>query len=990
MRHHPFFRRAGALLLTLAMSLSLALPVSALDDPDDPGDVVDVDPPADVAVTGITLSSATLLLSVGGTATLTAAVSPDSVADKTVIWTSDDASDTVATVDATGLITAKAPGEITVTATAKADESRFASCKVTVSGLRLTDRNGDPVPTLTLDTSQDYDLNYLRFGEAQDSSSILWTSSNSAVVSVSGGRLYSRAEGTATITASAGNYSDQCIVTVREDPRKIVTRSLTAGESLSFSALRTEFSSMCTALTPSQAALSYLSNLSVATGQGVLYYGYVSPADPGVGVGATERYYLSPSASGQRGLNDITFLPASGFEGTATVRFTGYNTEGESFSGQLRLTMADSDNIGYATAQGTAVPFSAADFSAVCLERGGRELSYVTFTLPAASYGTLYYNYITPSQYAERVVAGSAYYRTRSPYLDQVSFLPADGYTGTVQIAYRAVDTAGNAYTGKVVVTVSNSSLGSGNVAYSGYRDESIQFAAADFSTACQSAIGETLSYVCFDLPASGQGTLYSKYGTSSSAAVSGSTRYYRTSLSNISFLPASGADDVVTISFTAYGTSGGAYDGQVRITLLGNTSRTVQIVYLCLNTETRTFSSGDFNTACRAAHGSSLNSLQFDTLPSTAQGTLYYNYSSASNPGTKVTTTVSYYRTGSSRLLDNVTFVPASGYQGTVTIPFTCKTISGDSYQGQVTVQVSSPVAETLQYYTTSLPLTLSASDLQRVCAGKTGRNLVRLFFTSLPDTASGRLYAGYTGLGTGIEVTTGTSYYDGGYPSLDQLVFVPKAGFSGQATLTYTGVDSSGASYTGTVLITVTPGTVSTRFYDMGSYSWAVPAVDFLAQSGVVNGVTSNQFCPGQPISRGAFVTMVCRAFQFPASTAAGSFPDVVSGSYYAQSVATAKALGIVVGSNGQFLPGQPLTRQAAFVMLYRAMVAAGRAPAVSPASLSAFSDANQVSDYARDAVSVMVQLGVVKGSGGQLRPTAAISRAEMAVVLYRVLTL
>jgi hypothetical protein len=94
--------------------------------------------------------------------------------------------------------------------------------------------------------------------------------------------------------------------------------------------------------------------------------------------------------------------------------------------------------------------------------------------------------------------------------------------------------------------------------------------------------------------------------------------------------------------------------------------------------------------------------------------------------------------------------------------------------------------------------------------------------------------------------------------------------------------------------------------------------------------------------------------------------------------------------VGSNGQFLPGQPLTRQAAFVMLYRAMVAAGRAPAVSPASLSAFSDANQVSDYARDAVSVMVQLGVVKGSGGQLRPTAAISRAEMAVVLYRVLTL
>jgi hypothetical protein len=306
------------------------------------------------------------------------------------------------------------------------------------------------------------------------------------------------------------------------------------------------------------------------------------------------------------------------------------------------------------------------------------------------------------------------------------------------------------------------------------------------------------------------------------------------------------------------------------------------------------------------------------------------------------------------------------------------------------VTIQVSDPVAETLQYRGSSLPITVSLTDLRNICTSKTGNSLSYISFTILPSTDCGRLYVGYNGLNSGTQVTTGTSYYAVGSPNLRQLVFVPKAGFQGQTTIYYTGVDTRGGTYSGTISISVTPSSVSSRFSDMAQYPSAIPSVEFLYQNGVVNGVTSSLYSPASPITRAAFVTMLCRAFQFE-SAGTTSFPDVPSDSYYAQSVAAAKALGIVTGSNGLFLPDRQLTRQEAMTMLYRAMLAKGQTLPVSQSVLSAFSDADQVYPYARDAVSAMVQLGVVQGySSGKLAPRNSITRAEMAVILHRVLTL
>ena len=82
-----------------------------------------------VSVTGVSLNKSSLTLETGGTAVLTATVTPADAADKNVTWSSSDT--TVATV-ADGVVTAVAAGTATITVTT-ADGGKTATCTVTVT-----------------------------------------------------------------------------------------------------------------------------------------------------------------------------------------------------------------------------------------------------------------------------------------------------------------------------------------------------------------------------------------------------------------------------------------------------------------------------------------------------------------------------------------------------------------------------------------------------------------------------------------------------------------------------------------------------------------------------------------------------------------------------------------------------------------------------------------------------------------------------------------
>ena len=96
-----------------------------------------VTPPGPVEkVTGVEVDHESLSLQVGQTSQLNASVKPISLDDRSVTWSSDHQD--IASVDASGMVTAHATGTAHIRATANADTTKFAECEVTVTPEMVT------------------------------------------------------------------------------------------------------------------------------------------------------------------------------------------------------------------------------------------------------------------------------------------------------------------------------------------------------------------------------------------------------------------------------------------------------------------------------------------------------------------------------------------------------------------------------------------------------------------------------------------------------------------------------------------------------------------------------------------------------------------------------------------------------------------------------------------------------------------------------------
>ena len=913
-------------------------------------------------------------------------------------------------------ITAVAPGETYITADLNGLEGQprlnQLRCRVTVSGIVLTDKNDnrlddklDTTPLeLTMGTSENVIVT--TYGDAKNTSKIDWYSEDNNVVSVANGRLTPRSPGKSRITVMRGNYSVSFNVTVVEDTSRliVVDNSIRAGAPYSLQGVRRDLYYLCgdvlyDEVTGDTQTLSYITSLSVTPEQGILYLGYISEADTGSGVSMSQRFYYSSGSSDDYRIGDLTFVPRSSFSGTAEISFTAVSNEGGSFSGVIRLTVDAMEDVSYTTGSGQNVFFLGSDFNTVCRARTGRELASVTFTLPESSRGTLYYNYTTGGQYLEKVEAGKSYRRVGNPNLDSVSFLPPEGFSGSVRISYRGLDTAGSSFNGYVTIDVTN--LGNGgdaDVVFTGRAGREVSFAASRFNTACRNATGETLDYVQFDLPLTSEGTLYYNRGSSSEARVRENTRYYRNStpsIGNISFVPAQNAPQHVRILFSGRSTEGTTFSGTVLIdyggtTASGGTQHTAR--YSVYSGRAVQFEAADFNSACLDATGGTLNYVRFD-LPPVTQGLLCYNYGSTTAIN-RVSSSTRYYRSGSGNdRLDRVWFLADSGYVGTVSISYTGYSASGESFTGTVTVQVNSITPPEVSFSGTgSQAISLVPSQIRYACNSVMNSELSYIRFTGLPSSSAGKLYRDYTGFDTGTQVVTGTQYYVSGTPGIDQLSFVPRGGFTGTATATYTGVSTSGEEVNGRISFVVSSSGGSGYFSDMGAYSWAAAAVDYMQQNGVISGIGNGQYGPGLNIRRCDFVVMLCRAYGFDDGGNTYAFADVPSDSYYAWAVSAAARRGIVSGDGTNFFPDSQLTRQDAMVIIKNTLQSAGwNLSSGSISELSYFGDGGTVAPYAQEAVATLVRLGAVNGdTNGNLRPWDPVNRAEAAVMLHFVMTM
>ena len=918
----------------------------------------------------------------------------------------------------TALVTVAGAGraKLVVTSGAAKGECVVEIPGITLQGNTMTIQDGK----ITLREGDVEQLVTRRWGSAADvGGNIVWTSSDPSVVDAYNGRLTARTPGTVKVTASLNGYEDaEVTVTVREDVSGLiqVRQQITAGSSVNLATASAtvldpetngvKFSGTISSVLNSIAqyntgsALSYISNLAVDTDKGILHDNHRSEADTGAGVGSMDRYYLSGNtALGRYPLSDLSFVARNTFSGTADISYTGCTVDNQFFSGTIRVTVAAAGDVFYTAVAGQPLTFQADDFNRICQARqGGRSLSYVTFTLPQASWGQLYYDYNGPTHPGQTVTSGTQYYRSHTPSLDRVSFVPSATCPSSVAIAYRGMDANGGSYSGVVTISVTKQNGGdsSSDVRFSGVRGERVAFSAGAFNIACYNTIGEQLSYVRFGaLPASNEGTLYTNYWALGSygGVVNADTNYYSTGapgLGTISFVSTLTAPDQLTIPYTGYGVNGTVYTGMVYIEL--SEVNQTGIRYNVTSGKTVSFNVTDFNNACINATGASLNYVRFSVTPTSAQGYLRYRYTNGSSYST-VSTSTQCYRVSpnswsSTALIGNVYFQAGASYVGTVTLPYTGYNTNGVSFTGEVVVQVA---PNTITYTGTNAnPLQISAYQISNACSGLMSRPVSYIMLNNLPAPTAGRLYFGYTRLGTGTAANTGTRYYVSGNPNISRLSFVPRGRYTGQVEVSYTAVSTSGEQVTGRIIFNIVGAAGSSYFRDMGNYAWAASAVDYLHQNGVVNGIGNSCFGPNQYILRRDFILMLSRGFNFPGA-GTYSFPDVPINAYYAPAVASAKYLGIVRGSGGYFLPASAVTREDAMVMVYNTLIKMGKNPGSGgTAFLTRFSDYQSVSGYAREAVGTLVQMGAVTGSNGRLNPKAPITRAEAAVILHFVLTM
>ena len=165
-----------------------------------------------------------------------------------------------------------------------------------------------------------------------------------------------------------------------------------------------------------------------------------------------------------------------------------------------------------------------------------------------------------------------------------------------------------------------------------------------------------------------------------------------------------------------------------------------------------------------------------------------------------------------------------------------------------------------------------------------------------------------------------------------------------------------------------------------------WSHDALVFAVENDVLRGDENQNLNPQNKITRAEMAAVLVRLLGATQTGSLSAFTDVDPTAWYCAELGTAYACGIFGGvSETQMMPGAPITREQAVVVLCRAfgIVSDDRE------AYTEFSDAASVSAYARDSVSAMRTLGLANGyEDGSFRPLAYITRAEIAQLLYNIL--
>jgi hypothetical protein len=181
--------------------------------------------------------------------------------------------------------------------------------------------------------------------------------------------------------------------------------------------------------------------------------------------------------------------------------------------------------------------------------------------------------------------------------------------------------------------------------------------------------------------------------------------------------------------------------------------------------------------------------------------------------------------------------------------------------------------------------------------------------------------------------------------------------------------------------------------EFEDMENH-WAKESVNKFGSKIIVQGKDEKNFGPTDYIRRAELATIIVKAMGLKENNYLKSFKDISSSEWYAGTVETAYQFGFMIGYNEDhtFRPNSFITREEAIVALTRGIILAGIPINIQISDnykiLDKFKDKEQISEWSKNYISVLVKMGIVNGYEGKIMPRKFITRAESVQIIQKLL--
>ena len=174
--------------------------------------------------------------------------------------------------------------------------------------------------------------------------------------------------------------------------------------------------------------------------------------------------------------------------------------------------------------------------------------------------------------------------------------------------------------------------------------------------------------------------------------------------------------------------------------------------------------------------------------------------------------------------------------------------------------------------------------------------------------------------------------------------------------------------------------------QYPDLDSSAWYHDYTDYVIENGLMIGYEDGTFRPGDKLNRAMLLQILYNLEGRPAVTGKVSYTDTKDNTWYADAIVWGTENSIINGyGNGQFGPGDPVTREQMATILYR--YSAMKGYSLTEGNYNHFSDKDTVSGYAQAAMRWAVGNGLLSGMGdGTLCPQNHTLRAEFAAMFQR----